>query len=353
MISNPKHHRPAEHCFAGGPPILLLLLSLWSPPAPAQDSSDSAERLPRVNFKNGEETLRAFEPLSKLTRHSIVKLDLNGSTVALAAVIDANGLAITKGSEMKKGKLTCWLASGKEVGAELIKTDEENDLALIKINAKGLKPIQWAAGAVSVGQWVVTPGIAETPQAVGIVSVPRRKILPKRALIGVQLDFKARGARIAQVLEGLGAEKAGLKAGDRILAVNGLEVSEGEELIKRLRNFREGQVVKLRVQREEKEFDASIEMAAPKPESMGRGFDREARMNSMGSEMSERAEGFEVAIQHDTVLQAWQCGGPLVNLEGKAIGLNIARAGRVASYALPADLVQRAIAKLRIAARTK
>ena len=130
-------------------------------------------------------------------------------------------------------------------------------------------------------------------------------------------------------------------------------MSEGEELIKRLRNFREGQVVKLRVQREEKEFDASIEMAAPKPESMGRGFDREARMNRMGSEMSERAEGFEVAIQHDTVLQAWQCGGPLVNLEGKAIGLNIARAGRVASYALPADLVQRAIAKLRIAARTK
>ena len=276
-----------------------------------------------------------------------MKIDLNGATVALAAILDSGGLAVTKASEIKNGKLTCWLASGKEVGAELIGIDQKNDLALLKVNAKGLKPIQWAIAEPRVGQWVVTPGIAETPQAIGIVSVRERKILPKRALIGVQLDFKTRGTRIAQVLEGLGAQKAGLKPGDRILAVNERSVSEGEELIKTLRQFREGQSVKLRVKREEEEFDASVMMAVPKADAMGRGFDREARMNRMGSETSERAEDFEQVIQHDTVLQAWQCGGPLVNLEGKAVGLNIARAGRVASYALPADLVIKAVEELK------
>ena len=70
-------------------------------------------------------------------------------------------------------------------------------------------------------------------------------------------------------------------------------------------------------------------------------------MDRMGTEPSRRAEDFELAIQHDTALQAWQCGGPLVNLEGHAIGLNIARAGRVASYALPADLVRHAIQHLK------
>ena len=88
-------------------------------------------------------------------------------------------------------------------------------------------------------------------------------------------------------------------------------------------------------------------MMTPKPEGGGRGFDRAARMNQMGSVTSQRADGFDLAIQHDTVLQNWQCGGPLMNLDGKAVGLNIARAGRVASYALPGSVVRPAIARLQ------
>jgi len=291
--------------------------------------------------------LLAFEPISRATRDSVVKIDLDGNTVALAAVIDASGLAVTKASEIKEGKLTAWLAIGKEVEVQLIAKDEENDLALVKVNAKNLKPIQWATDETSVGQWVVTPGIAETPQAVGIVSVPPRKIPPPRAFIGVVLDFKSPDAKIAQIMAGLGAEAAGLKPGDVVLKVNDSPVKERQELVKKLRTFREGQSVKLRVQRGEEEFDATIKMMAPKPEFGGRGFDRAARMNQMGSVTSQRAEGFDLAIQHDTVLQNWQCGGPLMNLDGKAVGLNIARAGRVASYALPGSVVRPAIARLQ------
>jgi serine protease Do len=47
------------------------------------------------------------------------------------------------------------------------------------------------------------------------------------------------------------------------------------------------------------------------------------------------------------VLRPWLCGGPLVNLDGKAIGLNIARAGRVTTYALPARLVKRILDNLK------
>ena len=326
---------------------LLLRLNFFEPLAPAQEFSSPGARLSRDCFKNGEQTLLAFESISRATRDSVVKIDLNGNTVTLAAVIDAGGLAVTKASEIKEGELTAWLAGGKEVDVHLIARDEENDLALVQVNAKNLKPIQWATGDASVGQWVVTPGIAETPQAVGIVSVPPRKIPPPRAFIGVVLDFKSSDAKIAQVMEGLGAEAAGLKPGDRILTVNDSPVKEGPELIKKLRKFREGQSVKVRVQRGVEEFDATIKMLATKPDRGGRGFDRADRMNQMGSVTSQRAEDFELVIQHDTVLQNWQCGGPLMNLDGKAVGLNIARAGRVASYALPATVVKQAIARLK------
>src|SRR6266487_5032851 len=281
--------------------FVIWVLSFVIQCASAQDFSARAARLSRDYFKNGGETLLAFEPISRVTRGSVVKLDLDGNTVALAAVIDASGLAVTKASEITEGKLTAWLATGKEVGVQLIAKDEENDLALVKVNAENLKSIQWATDETSVGQWVVTPGIAETPQAVGIVSVPPRKIPPPRAFIGVVLDFKSPEAKIAQIMEGLGAEAAGLKPGDVVLKVNDSPVKEGQELVKTLRQFREGQSVKLRVQRGEEEFDATIKMMAPKPEGGGRGFDRAARMNQMGSVTSQRAEGFDLAIQHDKI----------------------------------------------------
>jgi serine protease Do len=338
MFQPPEENKLRRRCSHRIAAALLLALGLLAADASAQESADRPVPLVRNRFKTGDDTLLAFAPVAEALRHSIVKVDVNGGTVALAAVIDTNGLALTKSSEIKNGKLTCWLANGKEVDAELIAKDDDNDVALVKVNASGLKPISWAAQEPFVGQWTVTPGIESIPQAVGIVSVPPRKILHPRALIGVQFDTNALSTRIAILMPGYGAEKAGLHAGDVILAVNDASVTNRDDVIYRVRQFHEGQAVKLRVQRDEEQFEVNVSL---KLERALFQFDRQDRMNRLGSELSTRAEGFELAIQHDTVLQSWQCGGPLVNLDGKAIGLNIARAGRVATYALPASLVIR------------
>ena len=168
-----------------------LSCSRWllAPLALRAHDPPSSPTLPRDRFRSGEETLRAFAPVSEATRYSIVKLNVDGETVALGTVVDTNGLALTKASELKKGKLTCWLATEKEVNAEVLGIDEDEDVALVRVQAQGLKPIQWAAGEVAIGQWAITPGIAETPQAVGIISALPHRIRPPRALIGVQFDF--------------------------------------------------------------------------------------------------------------------------------------------------------------------
>jgi serine protease Do len=324
--------------------LLLLALSLVVPGALAQEAPDAFPALARGRFKSGDDTLVVLGPLAKTLRQSIVKLDVNGSTVALGAVIDASGLVLTKASELNPGRLTCWLAGGKEVEGESLAKDEDNDVALVKVKATGLKPIEWAEREAFVGQWAVTLGIEDAPQAIGIISVPPRRILPPRALIGVQFGDESASARIASVMSGYGAEKAGLKPGDTILAVNDAVITNRLDLINTVRQLREGQTVKLRVQRDEEQFEAEVALKAePAIYRLDR---RQDRMNRLGSELSVRAEGFERAIQHDTVLQSWQCGGPLVNLDGKVIGLNIARAGRVATYALPADLVKRVATNL-------
>jgi serine protease Do len=325
----------------------LLTLCLAAPATWAQRSRPQPPSLPAERTKAGSLMLQAFEPVTAATRDSVVSFEVDGKEVALGAVIEASGLVLTKASEIQKSGLLGKLANGQHVAAHLQATDEENDLALVKLNATGLKPIQWTSQLVEVGQWVVTPGIGSAPEAVGIISVPRRKIPPKRALIGVQLDFTAPNARIGNILPGMGAEKAGLKPGDVILAINATTVTNSEQLVTHLGTFHEGQTVQLHVRRDAEELDASVRMMVQKSDGRLRQFNRQEQMNRFGSELSTRAEGFQLALQHDTVLQAWQCGGPLVNLDGKAVGLNIARAGRVASYALPTDLVRQAIEDLK------
>ena len=70
------------------------------------------------------------------------------------------------------------------------------------------------------------------------------------------------------------------------------------------------------------------------------GLDRAEFQNHLGGELSERRAGFPTALQHDTVLKPSDCGGPIVDLEGKVVGINIARAGRVESFAIPAGTIK-------------
>jgi serine protease Do len=322
-----------------------LLLSLLAAIAFAQEPA--ADRpLPRYRFSSGEEVLRAFAPIAAETRFSIIKLDVDDDTVALGAVVETNGFALTKASELKLGKLTCWLASDKKVDADLVAVDESADIALVRVHAQGLKPIQWTEEEVHPGQWAITPGIAPTPLAVGIVSALPRRIRPQRALIGVQFDFNTTKPKIEEVLSGLGAEKAGLQSGDVITALNGTTVTNREQIVETLRDFRAGQTVKLRVQRDEKEFEAQVRMMSPSAVLLSGELDTPFRADRLVGEVSTRAEGFEQVIEHDTVLHPWLCGGPLVDLDGKAIGLNIARASRVSTYALPSRLVKRILKDL-------
>jgi serine protease Do len=315
--------------------------------APSHDEADYPT-LPRAQYRSGQDVLDAFAPISAQTRNSIVELNVNEDTVALGAVVETNGLVLTKASEIKAGKLTCWLPSGKEVAARLLAVDDDDDVALVRVKAEGLKPIQWASTQASEGQWAITPGLADTPQAVGIISALPHRIRPQRALIGVNgWEPDTTRPTVHRLMRGFGAEKAGVKPGDVIVAVDGTTVTDIEQVIDILREFRDGQTVQIRFERAGQQFNTSIEMMTPRAGQEGYDMFSNERENRFSGDVSLRSEGSEQALEHDTVLEPWQCGGPLVNLDGQAIGLNIARASRVATYALPASLARRILAKLK------
>jgi serine protease Do len=181
------------------------------------------------------------------------------------------------------------------------------------------------------GQWVATAGMTEDPLAVGVVSVVLRAVPSTTGVLGIRLDQKEipEGPRIDQVEPDSAAKKVGLKIGDIVTQVNGKPMANSEQLVRTIRSFQAGTTVKLTIRRGEEYLNVEATLQA-RPAAF---------QDQLGQSLSKRSAGFPMALQHDTVLKPNQCGGPLVGLQGKVLGLNIARAGRVVSYAVPGDVV--------------
>jgi serine protease Do len=168
-----------------------------------------------------------------------------------------------------------------------------------------------------------------------VVGVPSRKIPPIYGRLGVELAEAEKPAQIVAITRGSGAEKAGLHDKDVITHVNGAATATRSELQAALRQYRSGTTVKLIVKRGDETLDVSATLSILDTPATRR---RDVQ-NFAGPGVSARHDDFPKVLQHDTVLAPTECGGPLVNLSGRVIGLNIARAGRTETYALPADVV--------------
>ena len=54
------------------------------------------------------------------------------------------------------------------------------------------------------------------------------------------------------------------------------------------------------------------------------------------TDVSYRREDFEKVFWHDGIVESWQCGGPLLDINGKTAGINVGRHDRTGTLALPA-----------------
>lgn len=302
-----------------------------------------AQTLDRSRYKNGLTVRKAFVSVVADVRRSTVVVLSDGKQTALGAIVDSSGHVITKASRLS-GELTCRV--GKEtVEADLVGISREDDLAMLKLDVQRLQPVKWRQGKdPKVGQWLATPGGGELPVSVGVLSVKRRRIPPTPPLLGVSIDpeYQDEGARIRDLSRGGGAEKAGLKPGDIITWVAGKAVKNLDDLRKQIRLHRPGDslIVKVRRQSEVKSFKARLG-SGTNPNSRG------AIQNRMGGNLSIRRMDFPTVLQHDSYLKPEECGGPIVDLNGNVIGINIARAGRTESYAIPTERVLSLLPKLK------
>lgn len=320
--------------FSPRPLAVLLTLVLAAAPAAAQPISPEHQR-------SSSKVLRAFKGVVERPSQSTVRVRCDGKDVALGTVVDPAGWIVTKASDLQ-GTITCRLPDGRELAATVVGADEPYDLAVLKVDAKDLAAVAWRpAQEARVGQWVASPSPAGDPVAVGVVSVGPRKFRPgdqppknlgsKSGYLGVGLDEAEGGARIMQVMPKSPAERAGLKVNDIVIEADGKKVLDNESLINIVQRHHPGEEVTFRVRRGTEEMEMKATLDRLPRTLLGNPQER------MGNPLSARRGGFPTILQHDSVLKPEDCGGPLVDLDGKALGVNIARAGRTETYAVPSE----------------
>jgi serine protease Do len=279
---------------------------------------------------------------------STYRIQCDGKDAALGVAVAADGFLLTKASDLT-GKITVKTREGIILEAKIVGINEAHDLAMLKVEAWGFVPIEWADSKVArVGHFVASCGPGPVPVAVGVVSVatrdvPAAKTNPKglggaAGYLGIMFEDTTKGAKVTSVLPNTPAAKANLKAEDIIMALSDKAVKDTESLLDALSLHKAGDTVVLKVLRgsEELKIEATLGKQQPKQKDQ----------NTMGSILSNRRTGFPIILQHDSVVLPEDCGGPLVNLEGKVVGINICRWGRVESYAVPAETIQPLLADL-------
>lgn len=325
------------------PRILSLAVFLVIVTGPL--SSDLTAQTLRT-LSQGDAVRQVYAPIIKAANRSVVAIVVDGEARVLGTVVGKD-LVVTKYSELTRkakkldnsAKLQC--RQGLQTwSATQLGFDRPSDLALLRVTNAKLTPVQWQTNVPETGAFTASPDGTSTPLGVGILASPAYQHTIKRAFLGIRFKNRENGpAELAEVVAHGAARAAGLLAADVVVMFQDKLITETQQLREGIRSCKPGDKVRVTVLRdqEEKTFELALGTNNNAVES---------GQENVWGDLSDVRSGFQQVLQHDTVLKPADCGGPVVDLNGKVLGVNIARAGRVETLALPAMQVQMLIEML-------
>jgi S1-C subfamily serine protease len=306
---------------------------------------------------------QVLESLSTLTdpyADAVVAVLVDSRDACYGTLVDDEGHVLTKASELGNAvrRVDVLLDDGQAVRARRLAEDRAMDLAIVGIDPIDAVPVDFGdAPEPALGDALLTVGRGIAPLALGFRSLgpyaSGGSDAAGRAFLGVTLraptdEERARipggiGQVVGDVVPGGTGAAAGLRPGDVVVRIDGVALDSAEAAAAPLRARAPGDLVELQVARE-----GSIETMSVR---LLRLPFMDPRHLNQGAEVSRRCTGFGEVIQHDAVVPAQNVGSPLVDSRGRVVGMNIARADRMKTYALPsrvvAPAVERMLARIR------
>ena len=301
------------------------------------DFNGTKEILPNQFRLNGISTQNAFGITKKNALLSTVRLTRNDKLIAMGAIVSSLGHVLTKASSCV-GARKATLSNGESYSLRIKKRNEDLDLALYQMISErnDFQPISWKDGNVSKDvSWVLSAYTELEEIRVGVTSGKLREIGREGGVMGVILGNESKmGVLITEVIPHAAADKSGIQMGDIIQKIDGRSVRKRDQVVNIVGKKDPGDVVVLNVVRikEEKAFQVTLGHRSVT-------FDLFNRNMQMSGPVSKRKDNFPLILQHDLPLPKEAMGGPIFDLSGECIGINIARVDRVTTFTLPTKIV--------------
>ncbi len=292
---------------------------------------------------------KAITPILKAASRSTVRVWEKGQVeaggyLAYGTVVGKGNQVLSKWSELRSvapTRLLLQAADGRAIAARIVSVYADQDLALLEFEGEALTPVQWTDEQPLLGSFMAATQPDGQLAGFGVMSVRERSLRDAdMAFLGVVGDiaFAGPGVRVREVSEGSGAAVAGIRFEDIILQVGQRPISGLMELRNALLPHQPGEMVVLKIQRQQTVLDVEVTLGN-RPEYPNIVGARLRQMEQMGTDISAVRDSFSNVIQSDMSLQPNQMGGPVVNLKGEVLGLTLARADRTRTFVMSAHAV--------------
>lgn len=297
------------------------------------------ERGQRLLEEQARELFAAFGEITDELGNGVIRIFADGKQVGFGTVWEGDRI-LAKWSELRRARTLAGLDSdNREFGLEVMKIFAAHDLVLLQAPPEiSLRAIPLQGIPARAGTLVAALRPDGIPEGIGVISVAERSLqASSRGFLGVELEpeYKSGGVLVRSVEPGSAAEEAGVEEADVISAVDGRQIDSFEELRTVLMRAGAGQVVQLSIRRRTGplELPATLKGKAAEPRSASR---RERMMNRMDERgLSSVRDRFPSVLQTDMTIAPDESGLPVVDTDGRLVGLVLARAGRVRTFLLP------------------
>ena len=313
--------------------VLLLATGM----APAVETLETTYRT------NGATVQATFDSVRTVLQDCSAVIQRGRKEIAYGTVMSADGFILTKASEIGDANgITVTVGDKVYPDPELVSTDPNWDVALLKVAATDLKPVALAVDQPDParGTWVIANGATSRTQRriqIGIIAATAREIPHAGGpVLGVAFEEKDSKLVVTTVAEKSGAATAGVAKDDVLLLFDGEKITSAEVLGELIGKHRVGDEVTLTVERGGKKMDLKFELKG-RVDVFGENPDEMSRNDMMSGRFSARRTGFPRVIQHDIIADRQRIGGPVLDLDGRCLGMNIARANRCETFAIPAS----------------
>lgn len=227
------------------------------------------------------------------------------------------------------------LPDGKTVKAGILARSRDNDLVLLFADesfGKGVKLNLQKADTIAfnrLGTFLISPR-PDSAAKVGVlgsmlINLPK---ITSYGYMGATTGFKDDKLVFTYIQPNSAAQTSGIQTGDVLKAVDGREVEDQLDFLKSLQKYSAGDTTLIKIQRAGKEYIKPVVLKYP-PQKIA---NHPTELFAGGKSL--RRDGFQNVFVHDSSIRANECGGPLFDVYGQFIGINIARLSRTSTVAV-------------------